>query len=48
VGDECRLKVLNLLEKVVAKKRKEPTDNKLRVNIIKKIEEKYGDYYGNI
>ena len=45
VSDECRLRILAELSKSMGVKRKEPTDNKLRLNIIKKIEERYGDYY---
>jgi hypothetical protein len=41
-------KMMGDLEDFINKKRREPTDNKLRVNIIKKVEEKYGEYYDNI
>lgn len=30
---------------MAAKKRKQPADNKLRINLIKKVEEKYGEYF---
>jgi hypothetical protein len=29
----------------VGRKRREPADNKLRANVIKKVEEKYGEHY---
>jgi hypothetical protein len=38
VSEVCRSKILQDLEKLLNKKSKEPADNKLRLNIIKKID----------
>lgn len=45
VREECMAKMVDDVEKIVGKKRKEMMDNKLRMNVIKKVEEKYGEYY---
>ena len=37
-----------LVDSLVGKKRREPADNKVRVNIIRKVDEKYGNYYENL
>jgi hypothetical protein len=46
--EECKSRLLEMMEFLVPIKRREPADHKLRSNIIRKIEERYGDYYDNI
>lgn len=46
--EECKARLLEMMEFLVPIKRREPADHKLRSNIIRKIEERYGDYYDNI
>jgi hypothetical protein len=38
VSEACRSKIMQDLEKLLNKRSKEPVDNKLRLNIIKKID----------
>lgn len=48
ISEECRMRMGAVVADAAGRKRKEATDNKVRVNIIKKVTEKYGAYYQNI
>lgn len=45
VGEECRQRMEREVEGLFGLRRKEVCDYKLRINVLKKIEEKYGDEY---
>lgn len=44
VSQDCMDRMQVTVDQLVLKKRRELRDNKIRENIIKKIDEKYGDY----
>jgi hypothetical protein len=45
VSEECRQRVEREVEQLFGQRRKEVCDYKLRINVLKKIEEKYGEEY---
>jgi hypothetical protein len=42
------MKMMNLVWQIIPQKRRENIDTNLRCNVIRKIDEKYGDYFENI
>jgi hypothetical protein len=48
VSEVCKERIVGTIQGELTKNRREPNDNKLRSNLIKKIEEKYGEYYEKI
>jgi hypothetical protein len=45
VTEECKARMEGEVEQLFGRKRKEVCDYKLRINVLRKIEEKYGEEY---